>query len=513
MKKFISLLKKIIASPLFWFFVLCFIIFSDFFLKGKIPMPADMLVGSYFPWLDYKWGFPTGVPVKNPPISDVFSQFFIWKYLAIDLLKQGIIPLWNRFIFSGTPLLASYHWAAFFPGNLLLFLPRYFGWGLYIFLSSFSAGTFMYLFLGTHVKNSWARLGGAIVFAFGGLMTTWAEFGTGVWAAAFIPLCLYFIDKFIDTKKYFFLPPLSLSLAFLILAGHVQIDTYIAILIPFYVLHRLHWTLSLANLRLLSLLAASCLIGVLLCSFQLLPTFDFFNLSIRAQEKYSVSANYGLTPLPDMVRIFAPDFFGHPSTYNFFSHTSYHENASFIGTITLPLILALIFTLPLLLENLFFVLVLFFSLLLSIDSPFSQFIFKQPLPLLTYSYASRLFFITTFASAVLFGKSLQALITKKLPLYKIFLSAILFAAFLYFSLKLIPPDKYSLSLRNSILPLGMLASVALAPIIIRHRRLLLIALLLLLSFDMGRYYLKYNPFVPPHIIFPDTPTTQFLQQQ
>jgi len=81
---FLKLIKKLL--PLFFLFVfVTLFLFKETFIKGFVPVPADTLVGSYFPWLDYKWGFTVGVPVKNPPISDVFSQFFIWKHQVMDI--------------------------------------------------------------------------------------------------------------------------------------------------------------------------------------------------------------------------------------------------------------------------------------------------------------------------------------------------------------------------------------------------------------------------------------------
>lgn len=164
-----------------------------FFFFGEIPMPADTLIGAYFPWLDYKWGYPVGVPVKNALISDVFSQFFLWKYLIVDIFKSGQIPLWNIYALSGTPILATYHSGVFNPFNLFLFLPKFYGWGFYISLQTFAAMTGMYLLLGFYAKNFWTKILGAGVFSLSGLMTTWAEFGTGVWAASMLPWIFLFL--------------------------------------------------------------------------------------------------------------------------------------------------------------------------------------------------------------------------------------------------------------------------------------------------------------------------------
>ena len=83
--------------PLAAIFIIVAIFFYPVWLQNKIPLPADFVIGTYYPWLDYKWGgYGAGVPVKNPITTDVVSFIFPMQMLSIDLLKQGIIPLWNE---------------------------------------------------------------------------------------------------------------------------------------------------------------------------------------------------------------------------------------------------------------------------------------------------------------------------------------------------------------------------------------------------------------------------------
>ncbi|MCX6724854.1 MAG: hypothetical protein NTV20_02015 [Candidatus Shapirobacteria bacterium] len=63
--------------PIFAILFLVFIFFWKFFLKGLIPTPADITVGVYFSWLDYHWGFSTGVLVKNHLTAFRYSFAFI----------------------------------------------------------------------------------------------------------------------------------------------------------------------------------------------------------------------------------------------------------------------------------------------------------------------------------------------------------------------------------------------------------------------------------------------------
>ena len=111
----------------YWPLFLISLIVSSFFWKTiylkLIPFPGDMLVGAYYPWLDYKWGgFETSVPIKNPLISDIFSQFFLWKDLIRESFLNKQIPFWNPYSYSGYPLLANFHSSVFNPFNLLLII-------------------------------------------------------------------------------------------------------------------------------------------------------------------------------------------------------------------------------------------------------------------------------------------------------------------------------------------------------------------------------------------------------
>ena len=508
MKKII----KFLTSPIFLLSALIFLVYHEVFLFDKIAMPADTLVGSYFPWLDYKWGYSVGVPVKNPPISDIFSQFYIWKMKGVQSLIQGVVPLWNKFEFSGTPFLASYHTALLFPANLLLLIPKQWGWNLYISLSTLFAGLAMYLFLKRWIDNKWAALAGSIIFAFAGPMTTWAEFGTGVWAAIFIPLILYLVDVYILDSKKWALPAISISVALMFLAGHAQIDTYMAVIVPLYAFKRLNWNLRKSVKKLLNLFIAG-LIGIGLSAIQLLPTTDFLNLSIRSQEQYASLFNYGLSPLTQSIRLWAADFFGHPSTYNHWGKVVYHEYSSFLGTLTLPVILALIISRSIGEKFKFFLYLFIATLLLAYQNPISLFIFKQPIPLLTYSSASRIFFITSFASAVLLSHGLDQFMKNKLSNLSLIFSATIFIILTGLALYFVPEQHMTISLRNSVIPLGLLIASAVSLKIIPSKQVLIILFVLLTSLDMGRYFRKYNPFVPARLTFPTTPVIEFLQEQ
>lgn len=536
MEKAISFFKKP-YSPYLLLGLIIVGVYYKFFFFGKIPFPGDLLIGSYFPWLDY-----FKMPVQNPLISDVFSQFFLWKYLAIDSFKNLQWPLWNPNSFSGTPLLATYHSATVYPLNILIFLPKYFGWGLFIFSQSLFAALNFYLFSSTFTKSAIARFSGAIIFTFGGLMTTWLELGTAVHALAWLPLSLYSIQKYAAGSKARYLILLTISQVLTILAGNVQIAIYSFFIILAFSLLK-GFRLSIVLFMFLAISA---------CAIQLLPTLDLFQKSIRLTESYIQESNFGLLQGRDFLKFFIADYFGNPITRNYWGFLNYSETSLFVGTLTLPLI---IFAYKFLNRNKvinFFLILLPISLILSFDNPISQALYQNKLPLLTSSYASRLFFITNFAVSVLAAFSLDQILKANQQFNKFLktvswswaaIVGILFGTILsreiIQEILRIPPQKeylefylrdrdfsltnFNVALRNSLLPLALITLFFIIAIFIKlvkekvwpklNINLFFIIFFIALTFDLGRYFLKFNPFIAQNLIFPSTPAIEFLKSQ
>jgi hypothetical protein len=526
-------LSKIFLHPIWLLVVFCILSYYPFFLQGKVPFPGDVLVGAYYPWLDYKWGYPAGVPVKNSLLSDSFSQFLPWKYMVIDQFKNGQFPLWNNYAYSGYPLLANYASSPFQPFNLLLLLPKYWGWGMYVFAQSLIAALGMYFFLSLFIKNAWAKIVGSFVFAFASLMTTWVEFGTGVYAAAMLPWIFSFVERFLRTQKWRFLFGVSLSTTILFLSGHAQLTTFSSILLIVYILYKKGFKNVFSKEAVL--LGFFWTLAIVLALVQLLPVFSNTETSIRSAEAFSRSINFGLNAPYEMIRLMAADFFGHPATNNYWSPVFYAEQSSFLGTLTLPIIL------PLVLKRFrnsqinFWLVVFFFTIFMAIDTPITQWFYSLPLPLLTYSNASRIFFVSVFAVSILLAygfELLQKLDYQKQVVRSLvyfiagFMGIVLGIGIIFGYLRLESEtvalatviDNLKVTLKNLVLPIGLLVGGTMIVYGLRwflgqRQRILLILLTLMFVFDLSRYFLKLNPFVPQQFVFPVTPVINFLQTQ
>lgn len=511
-----------ITPILLLLFVLVGIYYKLFLFVG-IPFPADLLVGSYLPWLDYY-----RIPVQNPLISDVFSQFFLWKYLSIDAFKNLQWPLWNPYSFTGTPLLATYHSASLYPLNILLFLPKYFGWALFVSSQTFIAALNMYLFLGLFCKNPFPKLIGSLIFALGSLMTTWLQIGTAGHAIAWLPLSFFLLEKYIKDSKIRHLIFLVAILSLIILAGHAQITTYSIILIicyssillsgkgtKYFISHSLPILISIA-------------FSLSLTALQLLPSLDLLDKSIRPTEDYIQESNYGLLPLRETFKFFIADFFGNPVTRNYWGNLNYLETSGFVGTISLPLLIyAYIFLNKKDKRKLFFLTLFPLSLIFIFDNPIARLVYQSETPLLTSSYANRALFIVLFAVSVICALTTEEIMQKKENIYK--LGKAIFwgwAAILGIVLgimltrQIIQTTLFNeqfirnidVSVRNSILPFLLITTLLAFFIFIKNVPLLYMGIFLLLAFDLGRYFLKFNPFAPQSLIFPKTPAIEYLQK-
>lgn len=486
---------------LFTLVLIILALYYQLFLFGKIPFPGDLLVASYSPWFDYY-----KIPVQNPLISDVFSQFFLWKYLAIDSFKNFQWPLWNPYSFAGTPLLATYHSATLYPLNVLLLLPKVIGWGLFIFSQTLIASVTMFLFLGLLTKSSLAKLTGSIMFALGGLMTTWLELGTAVQAMAWLPLALYAVKKFAIQAKFRFILILIISLFLIILAGNAQVTTYSLLIVTSYAL-----------VLKVPLLMLAIVLSLGLTAIQLLPSLDLLQNSIRQSESYTSQANYGLLPVKDILKFFIADFFGNPVTRNYWGHLNYSETSGFLGILTLPLLIYGLVKLKSR-EAVFFLVTFSLSIILTFDNPISRYLYSQKIPVLTSSYASRMLFVTLLAASVITALALNHLQNNKefnflkrtiLWSWSAILGIILGTLLTYCYIAL---PNFLVAAKNSLVPFVIL-TIILVISLTKKVNVLVLAFLILTSLDLGRYFLKFNPFVSQQFIFPEVPALQFLQNQ
>jgi len=519
----LRLFSKVFLSPL----ILCLLIILFFalqLLSGKAPIPADSILGLYHPWRDNSFeGYDPGkFPTKNPLITDPVLQTYPWRKLAIENIKKRNLPLWNPYSFSGQPLLANIQSSPFQVLNILFFIfPFNLAWVIQIILTQVLVSIFAYLFLRNLKISQLASMFGSSVLALSGFFIVWMEWGTVVTTAMWLPLMLLSLKKLFNEKSAFWFAILAFASSQTIFSGHWQIAFYVFMAAFLYIIYNFYNSRnSFATLITLS----GIFLGVLISSIQIFPTLEFINLSARTiDQSYSISRQDWFLPFKHLIQLVAPDFFGNPATYNYWGVWNYAEFASFIGIVPLGFTLFAILKKPK--TSVFFIGLTILSLLLVLENPLSKIPYQLNLPFIASSQPSRGIFLLVFSLSILSAIGFQGFIDDKKNrnfLKALILPLALFIILIYTALfyKSFPTDAIinpvKVALRNLLIPLGtsiIFVLIFVLKIFKVHKYFLVSIILLATITELFRFGYKFTPFSKLSWIFPQTQTTNYLQNQ
>lgn len=511
--------------PVLFFVAVSFIYYWKVFLKGFVPFPGDLMVGAYLPWLENKWGYPAGVYIKNPLISDIFSQFYMWKSLIGESWKNLQIPLWNPYSYSGYPLLANFHSGVFYPLNILyVFFGDIWGWNLLVIFPSIAAALTMYLYLRTIKINKIGSLTGGLIYSYSGFAISWAQFVTADQAMIWMPLLFIVFEKYFETKRSYYLYWLPVLFFLLITSGHFQIMVYISLLSVIYFFWKWFET---RDLSLIYKVAFPAFLTIGIVCFQLLPTFELTGLGLRSVENYISAYNFGLLPLKYLVTLIAPDYFGNPATGNFFGAFNYHEAIFYTGVFSVFTFIISLFLFKANKYVRFFSLTAVISFLFGFDTFLGKAVYIYNVPGVSTSSAGRIAVIFSMSLAVLGAiviSNLQKIDYKKIA-FSVGLVVASYLAIFYLAKNndfilnsfnasnLLLSQKRAVTMRNLLLPGALVFTYSALILLSRKWKYFVWMIIVLTCLEMYRFGWKYIPFVPQHIVYPDTPAISFLKEK
>ena len=100
---------------------------------------------------------------------DASRYYYPHRNFAAQMIRQGEVPLWNPYLFCGTPFHASIQNSVFYPLSAIYYImPFDKGFGLFIIFHIFLAGIFMYLFMRVCNVSKQGSFLSALAFAFSG---------------------------------------------------------------------------------------------------------------------------------------------------------------------------------------------------------------------------------------------------------------------------------------------------------------------------------------------------------
>ena len=480
--------------PLLFVFFILLVFFLPVF-QGKLPIPADALVGLYHPYRDfYADKYPSGIPYKNFLLTDPVLQQYPWKKFAISQLKQGQIPWWNPYTHSGMPLLANFQAGVFYPLNFIFWLFSFpAAWTVYIVLQPFLGALFLYLFLRHHQLKPLSAALGSLSWVLGSFFLVWLEWGNLGHTLAWLPLSLLMIDKYARTKKFKFIIFNALVLSTSFFAGHLQVAFYVILSSLAYAVYRkVLWPFGLSYLFL-----------ALITSIQSLPTLQLIKVSARDIDQAQILTRPDwFLPWQHLAQTIAPDFFGNPATLNYFGVWNYAEFVSYIGLIPFILVLLAIFSKPGRKLGLTLLAILLFTL----PTPIAKLPFRLNLPFISQAQPSRLLSLVTFILAILAALGFDQILRRRKLKLKLCLTLVATALLALWLIAFTSGS--TVSLRNLVIPTGLFIAFGL----IRFANWQIgVVILIFSATDLLRFATKFTPFSLPEYLYPQTSTIKFLQ--
>jgi hypothetical protein len=242
--------------------------------------------------------FETLLSARELPLyRDLLFFVLPFKYFLAEHLRRGEVPLWNPWIFMGTPFLAGLQSGVFYPPSLLLLAPFPLGLNLFLFVHFLIAlGGILLLLRGRGLSLA-ATAVGSLTFVLGGYLVSMINVTNHLQAAAWVPWVLYAWFRFAEAPSLRRFAALAAALALECLGGAPETLILTVVLAAAWaVWTRLPRVTEVVRLG-FGLAAALALMGAV-TAFQLLPTVEYIGQSARSQAlPYEEVALWSLQPV------------------------------------------------------------------------------------------------------------------------------------------------------------------------------------------------------------------------
>jgi hypothetical protein len=301
----------------------------------------------------YYWPILSG---KGFLWNDFLEQNFVYRLFAAVSLKQGVLPFWNPYVFSGLPFFADVQAAVLYPLNLALTPFAGKDWlspvlvEYQIVLHIAMAGCFMYVLAREFGASKSGSLLSGITFMFCGFFTTHIFHENLIHSAAWFPLAIFLVKRAIDRISLLYASLAALVLCTIFLCGYPQLMVHMYYWLAAYYVFGLAMRIREKSglpveAKKGGVFAALVVLGIGMASVQLLPTQELAKNSVRPHLAFSESCEGSLRPYR-LVTLLVPNYFGEPqkSAYWGISDSdvnsgvhNYWETAIYAGTISLTL--------------------------------------------------------------------------------------------------------------------------------------------------------------------------------
>jgi hypothetical protein len=506
-----------------WIFIivtvsaLFLLFFHQTVFRGKVPFPGDILVSDFQPWRSTSYlGYGAGGIPNKAQYPDTIRQMYPWKTAVVSALKQGKLPLWNPYNFSGSPLLANFQSSALYPlGVFYLILPQITAWTILVILQPLLAFLFTYFFARKLGMGKLASTLSAISYGFSGFMSVWLEYNTISHVVLWLPLMLLSIEHLRNNPHRVWLAVLIASHTMSLFAGHPQVYAYLSAYALLYGLFRMSRSMW-------SYLIGSTLLGIGITGIQLIPGIELISLAARSpHDPGNLFAKILIHP-GQLLALPFPNIFGNPAT------RTYWPTDTFIGKVTTIGLVPLFFFLSTLRRkdtvSKWFVLASIAVVILITSNPITQILYRVPIPLFTSSSPTLMSFLLAFSLAISCGLGLDYWITDKHSVKKLIRRTVEMAGvFLLLFIATRIPVVPELSLHTAQSVKAILYGVGITAVTLalfwvaikfpRFRMQAVTVMVIVHALDMFVFFHRFNPFVPYALVFPEHKILTYLKEK
>jgi len=290
----------------------------------------------------------SGTHIVGSPLADARGQFFYTRLFGFSELAHFSLPLWNPYVFCGTPFVGTLQSAIFYPFNLvfaLLPIVPAMNWSIAFHLAL--CGIFTYYLLKQYDATRFGAVVAGVVYTFSApqILHVYAGHLNALCAMVWTPLMFLLLDKMIRENRVIYSVFLGLTIALQFLAGQPQYVFYTMIALFLYFLFQLAFNrnggpgMPRGGIKGVLLFLFAVLIGIAVSAVQILPSLEMTRYSTRENLTYEWVAQFSLPP-GHLITYLIPDFFGDMQKLPYWGRNYLWEMSAYIG-IT-PLILVII---------------------------------------------------------------------------------------------------------------------------------------------------------------------------
>lgn len=279
--------------------------------------------------------------------KDILPFFYPMVHLNKEAIQTGYIPLWNPYVLSGIPHLATLEPAVFHPLSLLLYLfPFPYAYTLLMIVTYFLASVFMYLFAKNWGLSLEASLCSAIIFAYSGFTLSSISYPNVLFPLSWVPLIFLLLERSLTRKGILYPLGAGAVLSFQLFGGDFVPTMLTSLMIIGYTCFYLRGRSKEIILKLIILFAYALIFSMV----QFLPTLELAQYALRGQgTDYAYLTRFSLHPLR-ILEFFIPNLLGTLSPTEYFWGKSFFPEGMvlfpsvYLGALTLPFMLFGIFS-------------------------------------------------------------------------------------------------------------------------------------------------------------------------